>query len=88
MTATLRWVPRRKTELINLLDRGLLTFIEAQRLHGLSPEELTEWKHALAAYGTPGLRTTRLQIYKRTDAKAAADNVRDARTAGNQAYPP
>lgn len=68
MNAT-RWMPSRKAELVSFIDRGVLTFAEAQRQHDLSSEELAEWRTSLAAHGVPGLRTTRLQIYKQTSVK-------------------
>lgn len=70
MTVT-RWVPSRKAALVGQIESGMLTPSEAQCQFGLSPEELAEWKRALAAHGVPGLRVTRLQIYMGQNSKSS-----------------
>jgi hypothetical protein len=65
---TLRWVPRRKAEILAMIAAGTLSIDEALDRYQLTIEELAEWQRAFAAHGRPGLRTTRLQIYRDTSA--------------------
>jgi hypothetical protein len=58
-----RWTPTRKAQLVDALANGEISFAQARREYSLSPEEVAEWQSAMAARGTPGLRTTRLQCY-------------------------
>ncbi len=44
---TKRWVARRKAEVVIAVNRGLLTFEEAQQRYSLSIEEFQEWENAL-----------------------------------------
>ena len=43
---------------------------EACRLYNLSVDELLAWERDLDRYGIPGLRTTRYQIYRQTEARS------------------
>jgi hypothetical protein len=64
---TQRWVVRRKAEVLAAIDGGLLTAEEACRLYRLSPEELDLWRAAIGRAGVPGLRVTRIQLYRDVD---------------------
>jgi transposase-like protein len=75
---TTRWVPSRKAALVSSIECGALTFAEASRQYDLSPEEFADWKRALATHGLPGLRTTRLQIYKETTVKLPNARAQDS----------
>ena len=59
-----RWVIRRKAEVLAAIKGGLLGRAEACEFYGLSEEELALWEHAVACAGVPGLRVTRVQIYR------------------------
>jgi len=59
-----RWVVRRKAEVLAAIRGGLIGRAEACEYYGLSEEELALWEHALACAGVPGLRVTRVQIYR------------------------
>ncbi|HEX5317725.1 MAG TPA: DUF1153 domain-containing protein [Stellaceae bacterium] len=67
-TDTKRWVVRRKAIVVQAVRDGSLSLQEACRRYHLSVEEFLAWQRAIDAYGVPGLRVTRLQIYRDTDA--------------------
>ena len=70
-TDTKRWVVRRKAVVVAAVRNGSLSLQEACRRYHLSVEEFLAWQRAIDAYGVPGLRVTRLQIYRDTDALRA-----------------
>jgi len=55
----IRWVSRRKAEVVVAVNGGLLTADDACRRYSLTPEELTSWQNAYRRYGMRGLLTTR-----------------------------
>ena len=55
---------RRKAEVIAAIRGGLLTAAEACARYRLSPEELELWQESLDRAGVPGLRVTRIQLYR------------------------
>ena len=61
---TKRWVVRRKAVVVGAVRSGAITLEEACRRYALSAEEFYAWQRAIEAHGTPGLRVTRLQIYR------------------------
>lgn len=61
---TRRWVARRKAEVLAAIHGGLLDRAEARALYSLSEEELQLWERAVSCAGLPGLRVTRVQIYR------------------------
>jgi hypothetical protein len=61
---TKRWVPRRKAMIVNAVRDGVMGLEEACRCYELSVEELVTWQRAIETHGIPGLRVTRLQIYR------------------------
>lgn len=61
---TTRWVVRRKAEVLAAIRAGVLTRAEACRRYRLSEEELRLWERAIDAAGVPGLRVTRVQVYR------------------------
>ena len=65
-TDTVRWVVRRKAELVAAIRGGLITLDEACARYQLSEEELESWASSLAKHGVRGLRSTRLQHYRRS----------------------
>lgn len=62
---TKRWVARRKAAVVAAVRSGAIDLEEACRRYELSEEEFHAWERGIAAYGVPGLRVTRLQIYRR-----------------------
>ena len=61
---TKRWSCRRKAAVVVAVRAGVLGRQEACERYLLSPEELAGWETALDQNGIPGLRVTRLQIYR------------------------
>ena len=61
---TRRWVARRKAEVLAAIRGGLIDRAEARRRWQVSDEELRLWERALDCAGVPGLRVTRVQIYR------------------------
>ncbi len=64
---TKRWVVRRKAVVVQAVRTGLISLQDACRRYNLSVEEFLAWQRAIERYGIPGLRVTRLQIYRDTD---------------------
>ena len=61
---TRRWSSRRKAAIVIAIRAGVLNRQEACERYTLSLEELAGWEAALDQNGIPGLRVTRLQIYR------------------------
>ncbi len=69
---TVRWVARRKADVVAAVRGGLLSVDQACARYGLSEEELTSWQDLVDAYGLQGLRTTKANHY-RAKTKFTAD---------------
>ena len=69
---TKRWVVRRKAVVVHAVRNGSISLQEACRRYKLSVEEFLAWQRAIDRYGVPGLRVTRLQIYRDTDEPRSA----------------
>ena len=61
---TKRWVARRKAAVVTAVRSGAISIEEACRRYHLSEEEFLAWERTIEADGVPGLRITRLQIYR------------------------
>ena len=61
---TKRWVPRRRAVIVNAVRTGVISLEEVCRRYELSVEEFLAWQRAIDTHGVPGLRVTRLQIYR------------------------
>ena len=61
---TFRWVARRKAEVLAAVRGGLLTRSDALCRYRISDEEFSLWERALDCAGLPGLRVTRVQVYR------------------------
>ena len=61
---TKRWVTRRKAVIVNAMCTGGISLEEVCRQYELSEEEFLAWERAIDTHGLPGLRVTRLQIYR------------------------
>ncbi len=75
--STKRWVIRRKAEVVTAVRAGLLTLEEACARYNLSVEEFLSWQSLIDKHGMRGLRTTRLQQYRR-HIVANADKMSDS----------
>jgi hypothetical protein len=62
-----RWTIRRKAAVVTAVADGVLTREQARRRYKLTEEEFLSWEEAFAAHGLLGLRSTRLQQYRRGD---------------------
>ena len=62
---TRRWVVRRKAAVVVAVNSGKITLEQACEIYQLSEEELLSWKHSFESHGLAGLRTTRIQQYRR-----------------------
>ena len=65
---TKRWVPRRKAAVVAAVRSGAISLEEACRRYDLSEEEFRAWERDIEIHGVAGLRSTRLQIYRKTSA--------------------
>lgn len=63
-TDTKRWVARRKAAVLAAINAGVLSRPEACARYGISEIELQLWERAVRCAGVPGLRVTRVQIYR------------------------
>jgi len=68
---TRRWVIRRKAEVVAGVRNGLISLEDACNRYKLSVEEFLSWQRLIDRHGMRGLRTTRLQQYRRDSADAA-----------------
>ena len=62
---TKRWVIRRKAEVVAAVRGGLLSLEEACHRYTLTVDELLSWQMYIDQHRLAGLRTTRLQHYRR-----------------------
>jgi hypothetical protein len=63
-----RTAVRRKVAVIEAVRGGWVPIEEICRLYNLSVDEFLAWERDIDRYGMQGLRTTRYQIYRDTDA--------------------
>lgn len=61
---TKRWVARRKAAIHVAINTGVLSRAQACAHYHISEIELRLWERAVQFAGVPGLRVTRVQIYK------------------------
>ena len=61
---TVRWVIRRKAEVVCAVRGGLLSIEEACQRYRLTLEEFLSWQASVDQHGLVGLRTTRIQHYR------------------------
>jgi predicted aspartyl protease len=61
---TKRWVARRKAVVVTAVRSGAIKIEDACRSYALSIEEFAAWERAIETHGVPGLRATRVQIYR------------------------
>ena len=63
--STKRWVIRRKAEVVAAVRGGLLSLEEACERYTLTVEEYLSWQMSIDEHGLHGLRTTKLQDYRK-----------------------
>ena len=63
---TKRWVTPRKAVIVNAVRAVVISLEGVCRRYELSVEEFLAWRRAIDTHGVPGLRVTRLQIYRDT----------------------
>jgi hypothetical protein len=63
---TQRWTGRRKAAVVEAVRGGSIPIEEACQLYHISVEEFLTWERDFDRHGVPGLRTTRIQIYRLT----------------------
>ncbi|MBV9046227.1 MAG: DUF1153 domain-containing protein [Alphaproteobacteria bacterium] len=61
---TVRWVPRRKAQVVAAVRSGVLTLDEACTRYALTVEEFLTWQHAIEKFGLEGLRATHAREYR------------------------
>ena len=66
-----RWTVRRKAAVIEAVRGGWVPIEEVCRLYNLSVDEFLAWERDIDRNGVPGLRSTRYQIYRDTEARRA-----------------
>ena len=64
-----RWTVQRKAAVIEAVRGGWMPIEEACRLYNISVDEFLSWERDIDRNGVPGLRSTRYQIYRDTDAR-------------------
>ncbi len=66
---TERWVIRRKAEVVAAVRAGLISLEDACQRYRLSVDEFLSWQRLIDKHGMRGLRTTRLQQYRKSSAR-------------------
>ena len=66
---TIRWVTRRKAQVVAAVRNGVLTADEACERYRLSQEEFQSWSNLLDHHGVRGLRATRMQEYRPAESR-------------------
>jgi hypothetical protein len=64
-----RWTVRRKAAVIEAVRGDWVPIEEACRLYNLSVDEFLAWERDIDRHGLHGLRSTRYQIYRDTEAQ-------------------
>ena len=60
-----RWVIRRKAQVVAAVRGGLLSIEDACSRYMLTVDEFLSWQSSIDQHGLAGLRTTRIQEYRR-----------------------
>ena len=63
-----RWTVRRKAAVIEAVRGGWMPIEDACELYNISVDEFLAWERDIDRFGLHGLRSTRLQIYRDTEA--------------------
>jgi Protein of unknown function (DUF1153) len=63
--STERWVIRRKAEVVAAVQGGLLSFEEALKRYGVTPDEFLAWQSSIDRHGIRGLKIKRFDHHRR-----------------------
>src|SRR5690242_14757854 len=80
---TRRWVARRKAEVVNAVEAGLLTLDEALSRYRLTIEEFATWQRGLLRHGLGGLKAARLHHDEMRERVAQGPQQRTMRVGGH-----
>jgi hypothetical protein len=61
-----RWTVRRKAAVVEAVRGGWVPIEDVAELYELSADEIVAWERDIDRYGIPGLRSTRVQVYRDT----------------------
>ncbi len=64
---TIRWVIRRKAQVVSAVHNGLIGLDDACERYRLSADEFRNWEQLIVVHGLRGLRVTRTQKYRQSD---------------------
>ncbi len=78
----MRWVIRRKAEVVAAVRNGLIGLDEACERYRLSVEEFLNWERLVNTHGLRGLRVTRSQRYRNTGRVEATSVVLPRHSSG------
>ncbi len=70
---TVRWVARRKAQVVCAVRGGLISRQEACDRYGISDEELFSWEKSLDDHGLRALRVTKTQRYRQAATSTGED---------------
>ena len=62
---TKRWVIHRKADVVTAVRNGVISLEDACSRYMLTVDEFAAWERAIDEHGLAGLRTTRLQHYRK-----------------------
>jgi hypothetical protein len=60
----MRWVPRRKAQVVAAVRGGLISLDDACERYALTVEEFLSWQSAVKQFGLAGLRATHIQDHR------------------------
>jgi len=72
LPGTIRWVSRRKAEIVAGVRGGLLSLAEAYERYELTPDEFLAWQDALDLFGIRGLRAANRRDTRATDGQQSS----------------
>ena len=70
---TQRWVIRHKANVVFAVRGGLISLDDACQRYRLTRSEFLSWSQTISRFGKAGLRTTRVQQYRKSLARAFND---------------
>jgi len=72
---TVRWVASRKTMVLAAIDAGSLSIEEACLRYRLSIEEIASWSRLTDLHGRDGLKTSKLEKYRKEERAGAGRSL-------------
>ena len=72
---TVRWVASRKTMVLAAIDAGSLSMEEACLMYRLSIEEIASWSRLTDLHGTDGLKTSKLEKFRKGERAGAGRSL-------------